>query len=156
MKNQELFDRTISILVKAYFNDTLEYSDCAACAVGNILADCNGTTVVKDEFGSFIWSDNDRWIPWGNVIRVGEGLLYSGYPTHIANKMKKSGYSLNELTAIEYAFYNGVRYVPIETPKQEENFIGLMSVLDALMKIHEANETEIQQAKSLFTKELAV
>lgn len=38
MKNQQLFDKTVSVLVNAYFNGYLNPVDCAACAVGNLVA----------------------------------------------------------------------------------------------------------------------
>lgn len=38
MKRPELYQKTVDILVKAYFDDTLQHGNCYACAVGNIIA----------------------------------------------------------------------------------------------------------------------
>lgn len=148
MKNKELFDRTIGILVKAYQNDTLQHSNCYACAIGNLVAANNGVKIQKIE-NRFVW-DNSKpeWQAihsfcngrqsfdnpvWGNTY---EGL----------NQLLSTGYTTKETAKIEYAF---------EMAEYGDNqdtymFNGLMSVVDALMEIHEGNETEIAEAKQLF------
>ncbi len=55
MKNKSLYDKTVSILVDAYMNDTLQHGNCFACAVGNIVAaNCDVKTF------TFSWSKHRR------------------------------------------------------------------------------------------------
>lgn len=65
-----------------------------------------------------------------------------------------TGYSFNELRNIESSFEGHAE----SSSKTEDEWIfkGLMSVVDELMHIHEANEEEIKVAKSLFVKELTL
>lgn len=57
MKNKELFDKTIGILVNAYLNDTLENANCHACAVGNLVATNCGYEMIQSENGC-MWQKN--------------------------------------------------------------------------------------------------
>lgn len=38
MKNKELFERTTKVWINAFLNGTLASGHCAACAVGNLVA----------------------------------------------------------------------------------------------------------------------
>ena len=148
MKNEPLFNRTISILVNAYLNETLIHGECQACAVGNIIA--NNMGYVPDMFGCGTqWIDKKTKkiiIPqWSYIFAYGI-LLTKNPELHLKSmhEIKMSGYSLDELMLIEKSFE--------DAPKPDKSgYLGLMSVCDALMEIHEANEIEINEAKALFT-----
>ena len=150
MKNAELFHKTISILVKAYQNETLTHSSPCACAVGNLICAANNINLIPnlDELNSwrkYVWErDSPNWY-WGLIRRIDENYYNKGLE-QIAN----TGYSVSEITKIERAF-ESVCDRPY-TYIDEDGFLGLMAVVDALMIIHEANEEEVKEAKSLFVK----
>lgn len=130
MKNPALFNKTISILVKAYQNDTLEHGICSACAVGNL---CNG---------SGAWSHVFYTCTGGQIIKRGN---YFGW---IKETIDATGYTWQELAKIEYSFETAKK----GSTHEEWNFNGLMAVCDALMKIHEATPEETESAKLQFVK----
>jgi hypothetical protein len=134
----ELFNETVTILVKAYMNDTLEHADCEACAVGNIIA-ARCPDIYEKDPGA--WFD----------------------PMHGQKQLAKlqiasTGYSYEDVMKIEHAFEN------CEKPEHMKDtiwgnwkdpewmFNGLMAVVDVLCEIHGMNETEKTEAKSLFVK----
>lgn len=140
MNNKELFDKTVSILVKAYQIGTLEYMDCARCAVGNL---------VKAHCGDDEWSGG-----WSCVIELGQGVLtdnFKKYPA-VIKKLQSTGYSVQHLAAIEKAFFEGTGSGFSLLSKDDENFNGLMAVVDTLMEIHEATPEQVTKAKQLFVK----
>lgn len=156
MKNKELFDKTIGILVKAYQNDTLEHETCYACAVGNLVAAGLGCGFIDASFektpGTLKW-DNGMPYPatrgWGTVfttVQKSQKFIPSEYRNLAKKQIMATGYSLGDVMKIEYDFETAS---PGNTP-DERMFNGLMAVCDALMQIHEANETEISEAKALF------
>lgn len=148
MKNPELFNKTISILVKAYFDGYLEATDCAACAVGNLVSANLGyerleMNMFKDKNGKVIpaaWDD----IVWH--IR-GDNSMNPDNKEAI-KQVNATGYTGEELCKIELAFLNDEMW-----PTPIDNFTRLMKVIDCLMIIHEATETEITESKSLFIKQ---
>lgn len=158
MKNQELFNKTISILVNAYQNNTLEHHNCYACAVGNIIAANCGYNLIKTDCEG----DDDYYTGYNGKLIYEPKLKFEhlvvvyldGLSGNINNKIaithiSKSGYSFKELQKIESAFeisqdrnWNADDYM----------FYGLISVCDCLMEIHEASIEETKQAKELFIK----
>lgn len=149
MKNKELYQRTVDILVAAYFNDTLAHNDCAACAVGNIVAANLGVCVVEGRDGYWKWK--------------GKKIYRNGYSTNWfpavvnnqtpSNRQKKeiavTGYSIHDLTKIESAF-EGAR-----TGKSDDEYMfnGLMAVIEVLDQIHENTDTEVTtNSKKRFDK----
>lgn len=134
MKNPELFHKTVGILVKAYFDGTLEHSICG-CAVGNLI--CANMNM-----------DIRRFSPnWNRVFCT---TVMSGSEFNICNYLGKAkeqidstGYSPYDLSLIEKAFETG-------DSLRTNTYLGLMSVVDTLMQIHSATKTEAQQAKELF------
>jgi hypothetical protein len=146
MKNKELYDRTVSILVDAYMSGDLKYEDCERCAVGNLVAASLG---VKPQYG--ITDD------WANAVSVATGHLYppDKIPQSALDQIALTGYTPQEVADIELAFYMGVSK-KIFMEKDEENFEGLMSVVECLDIIHENTDTAITtSSKSRFTKQLA-
>lgn len=130
MKNKEQFDKSVDILVKAYFAGTLNADKCSACAVGNILGHRN-------------WVGGNRMYYPTCVTTVKEIRLLVDYNT--------SGYDERELASIESAFLKGVDY-PELCPTDSGNFKGLMAVLDVLQQIHECTDEETKEAKMKFER----
>ena len=132
MNNRKQFDKTIGILVKAYFNETLEHGEPCACAVGNLIL-ANGI--------------KPSWV-WYNAVR-----RYSN-PCEESNlQIESTGYSIEEIRSIEYAFE--FRQLGIEGSiemgrKDKDGYLGLMRVVDVLIEIHEGTEQEAKEAKALF------
>lgn len=135
MKNKELFDKTISILVKAYFEGTLDHS-CRACAVGNMI--CAANNISPKDFWNYQWSN-----VFVTTEMSGQSIYLNQYVGEAKRQIDSTGYNVLDLAKIENAFENGDRY-------RDNMFSGLMSVVDCLMNIHSANETEIAEAKQLF------
>jgi hypothetical protein len=147
MKNKELFDKTISILVRAYQGGTLKHSDTCGCAVGNLVANAMGYKITK----SIEWMTVNKkyaWPRWSDVFcttGTNQDLEKSEYYGDAKAEIDSTGYSLQNLAKIEFAFES------IEdSMNDKDGYKGLMSVVDVLMKIHDANEVEVKQAKELF------
>ena len=151
MKNKELFNRTVAVLVKAYQNDTLIHGSCCACAVGNLVAASCG---IDDIF------DDDEWRKkalgggfWGWAFVFSTfGREQHIYPENYRGPAKfqidATGYSWQELAKIEHAF---------ETAPKGDNdddwmLNGLLAVYDVLCEIHEVDKSEVQDAKLVFVK----
>lgn len=152
MKNKELFSKTVSILVKAYQNDTLIHSSCHACAVGNIIA---GNMEIpfsnsRQSRPEWIFPHRPEWQAvhsFYNGIQTFDNYGFGNWQTGL-QQIESTGYTPKDTAKIEHAFET----VDYTTSKDERMFAGLMAVVDTLMQIHEATETEAQQAKELFVK----
>jgi hypothetical protein len=153
MKNKELYDKTVSILVDAYFNDTLQHGICSKCAVGNLINAAKPFT--RKQIDDLIHS-RDGWVKVFctiNANRISEQHLI--YPDNYVGEAKKqidsTGYSWENLSKIEYAFETAS-----EGCNQEDYmFNGLMAVIEILDEIHENKDIEkTAQSKKRFNKEL--
>ncbi len=160
MKDKELYDKTISILVKAYLNDTLEHTNCYACAVGNIIASNMGFKVIKDRvklnmgYGrEAIW-DNDfpfkklavRFLRGGCIVKDVEGININ-HPD-VAIQIASTGYTALELALIESAFEE---MSTIASPKKFM-YQGLIRVVEVLGQIHEVEKEVTEETKLMFVK----
>jgi len=160
MKNKELFEKSIGILVNAYMNDTLVKMNCFGCAVGNLIATNMGIKMIKilplkyksdylawegyrnyNDFRENYLTGNgmcDKDI-WMNAIQWG-----TADKSKVTPKMQKhidsTGYTLEELALIEDCF-----------EKSDDVFEGLMNVVELLCKLHECEE-ELNNKKLLFVK----
>lgn len=150
MKNQELFNKTIAVLVKAYFSGTLAHGDCACCAVGNLVCAGYGDELPKYPYGD---SDLHKYRDWGYLL--------SGRKADNAGleNIRVTSYTSIELLKIENAFESGANNIHWQeydnhTDKeiQESQYNGLMRVVDTLMQIHECTVEETELAKLQFVK----
>lgn len=135
MNNLEKFQDTVSILVKAYMNDTLYHQYCTACAVGNIVK-----AKTSDAYGM-----------WGDVFHTTKGVQFywpENYLGDARQEIDSTGYSVKELMRVEYAFETARR----GKNSQEWMFNGLMAVVDTLAEIHGIDLTVKESAKLLFVK----
>lgn len=66
--------------------------------------------------------------------------------------INNTSYELSELGMIEKAFLYTVNYKSTDIPTDEENFKGLMAVVDVLQEIHECTDEEKEKAKLQFVK----
>ena len=147
MKNKKLFEKTVNILVKAYKNGTLKHQLCQACAVGNIIAYFNPEIKRIGDLpcSDYVWFD--VVMSFRQLKRDYDSENYDRGLKHI----RQTSYSIADISTIEQSFERA------DKGDSEESYMfnGLMSVVDCLMIIHEANETETIYAKSLFVKETA-
>lgn len=161
MERAELYKKTVDILFDAYFNDTLEHANCYACAVGNIVAANRGLKYLNKEMVSLEL--------YGDVIYTGRGkLFYSSensftenlvsylpgvFDSFRANQLpglalqhlESTGYSFDELTAIENAFEGEA--ISAEFLTDDIMFSGLVAVLEELKQIHKVGDNEPEIAR---------
>lgn len=148
MKNKELFNETVSTLVHAFMNNELEKGNCYACAVGNICKKAERITRVSRD----VWLN--VFCTSGNYQLVDS----SGYRLSTKDLIDATGYTWQELAKIEFAFETntGISYLKYHkyTKKEvaEDQFNGLMAVVDVLIDIHEGTEEEKAVAKEMFVK----
>lgn len=136
MINEALYNKTVDILVQAYFEDSLIHFKCQACAVGNLVAYYTGQ---RDENGKLFAKD---W-SWAGPV-YGRGWCDTGEGI---KQVKATGYTAQELFKIEQAF---------ESKRNSEGdamFNGLMAVIDVLDQIHENTDaTATNNTKQRFVK----
>jgi hypothetical protein len=133
MNRQELFVKSVDILVHALQNGKLENMDSCNCAVGNLIA---------YRKGKYVFSD--KWVNVVDEMRIGKDrynlLCNSIGKVARQNALKTlatTQYTLEEIEKIEGAFENAsVRGNFVERrgydPKE-----GLLRAIDVLGKIHE-------------------
>lgn len=164
MQREQLYHKTVDILVQAYFNDTLQHGNCFACAVGNIVAaNCGIKFQLMARENKRFYDMIVKPLTWeGYGIDIKKTITYFAhdngeYPQELSYQIIKSGYSFKELNQIEQAFESAVSlsYEPkFGQTDDEAMFNGLMNVIDALDEIHEnKDEATTQSSKKKFTKE---
>lgn len=140
------FENTVDILVKAYLNGTLTHGDCEACAVGNIVGG-------HREWKLLFYTDpsNGKRSINSNCGLTGLELRKKRYEA--LKLVSASGYTVKQLSAIEYAFETAPRKCKHQDGKNDEwMFNGLMAVVDVLAEIHNIDLTAKEEAKKLFVK----
>lgn len=153
MKNETLYNKTVNILVDAYFNDTLVHCNCYGCAVGNLVAANMGLKYVgkgkklrwrgvKSIYQGF---PSKNWI---DVLQMGE-VNIEEYDGVAKMQIDATGYTPQELARIEHAFENEGIY----QRNDQTMFNGLMAVIEVLDQIHEnTDQTVTQSSKQKFVK----
>lgn len=161
MKNQELFHKTVNILVQAYLNNSLIHCDCSACMVGNLVASNMGIKMsVAENYFNIIGAE---WIGeephWHKVFYTQPDtkkqiFKKTSYRGKAKKQIESTGYSLKELAKMEYVFETAPGFKTTNYDPQDEEwmFNGLMAVIDVLCDIHEMNDEAKQEAKALFIK----
>lgn len=131
MKNKELYERTVNILVDAYFNDTLRHGNCFYCAVGNIVR-ANGVQECDTaSWGLLFFTDNESRHQEIDVDMLSDEFVMSS--------IRATGYEWKELAVIENVF----ELAPKGNNDDEYMFNGLMAVIEQLDIIHENTDTEV-------------
>ncbi len=163
MLKPELYNKTVDILVQAYFNDTLEHGNCYACAVGNMIAaNCGYEFVdfkrpltggnIHTGIGHLFWDKNNNFEdnPVGSLTHIGSQRLFGKQISQqFHDHVNSTGYTFDELCQIEDAFEEG----NWENSK-DLMFEGLLNVVSALDIIHQNNDTQVTQySKSKFIKQ---
>lgn len=160
MENKELYEKTVSILVKAYQNDTLVHGDCCACAVGNMVAYNCGFEIRKPSDRSpFVWKfgENAGMFPsWKRVFVTIDNSFQNINPENYEFDAKvqidSTGYSYENLAKIEHAF----EMAPMGLNDDCWMFNGLMAVIDVLDQIHKNTDPIVTKStKERFIKQLS-
>lgn len=149
--NRPSFDHTVSILVKAYLNDTLEHGKCEACAVGNIV---HAAGFPRYNTGECEAMKPDSCGNWKGVFVTTGGIQKMRHAVdkdweQIGLRMiEATGYTVEELAWVEYAFETAPK------GKSDDDWMlnGLMTVVDVLASIHNVDLSTKEQAKLLFVK----
>lgn len=135
MNREEQYYKSVSALVKGFFNDTLEPMSCMACAVGNIMAEFNGARVLK-RGSMFMWDEG--YPVWHDYKKNGTCIMSNNF----------AGYTPREIKSIEEAFMWG-QGVNCESDKYSI-FQALMDTVDELGRIHEVDQKQVEESKKLF------
>lgn len=153
MIKQELYHRTVDLLLDAYNECRLKHGQCDACAVGNICGSSywaarfitmdNEDQMINpsefrgpvEDFDKLRTYPNERWYnPDEKTILA----LQQRADEVIA----ASGYSKEELMKIEFAFESSIKDKKESANETKRQFIGLCAVLDALKEIHKVDSLE--------------
>lgn len=149
------FEKAYNALLNAFMNDTLAKDTCAACAVGNIIADAMGGEVIprKDEKGGIDYNCTVNNLWWSAVfITSGSGQsIYTTKQKPYTKGYRKrmfilTGYKWNELAQVEKAFEENTEisfaryWNHTEKEIMEDQFNGLMAVMDVLIKLDDIAE----------------
>lgn len=156
------FEKAYNSLVKAYFENTLAKGICRACAVGNIVADAQGGTVqkvlVKRQIIDWFTGKPTREIDkveftcnvnnhfWGAAFSTSGGVQSRTRSKEDADKInseltKLTGYTLDEMAQIEYAFETNTQlqlsfyHNYSEQDILEDQFKGLSAVVDVMVEL---------------------
>ena len=158
----ERFEKAYNALLKAFMNDTLASGTCTACAVGNIIADAMGGVVYKDDEGDFCCDVENEW--WKEVFITGERQRItlirenSNVKRYRKRMFELTGYKWHELARIEKTFEKNTKIKNHDYPDYEEHeimedqFNGLMAVMDVLIKLDDVAEG--QKYKNAFKLKL--
>jgi hypothetical protein len=131
------FKHTMDLLVKAYLNDTLIHGNCAACAVGNMIADSMNYSFKREKAtglpDGLSW--REAYPVWDDVFVTAWGsqdIDKSKYYDRSKEQIDSTGYSMEELARIEYAFEKANKGKTVD----DYMFNGLLAVLEVLADIH--------------------
>lgn len=158
MKNNlDLYNKTVDILFNAYFNDTLHHGQCHACAVGNLINARMPFT--KKQIEEMKTNKLGNPIYWPSVFctynakhgRPDREFHPSRYTGVAKDQIDSTGYSLEELSEIEYRFETA----PGDYGSEDHMFNGLCAVLEVLKEIHGIKEDEHTTQVSRFQNHYA-
>jgi len=145
------FEKAFNSLYNAFMNDTLAKGTCIACAVGNIVADAMGGKVSSTPDGRWVCDlENDWWSHMFYTNQDGQQIFTIKERPKVKNLREKiyelTGYKWNELAKVEKAFEKNSKiqfenyYKYTENEIMEDQFNGLMAVMDVLIKLDDIKE----------------
>jgi len=139
------FEKAYNALYNAFMNDTLAKGTCIACAVGNIVADAMAGKVHCNSDGVWNCSVENNW--WSRMFYTTQDGQHVRYSKNLRNDIYElTGYKWNELAKVEKTFENNTKISYLHynqhTKKEimEDQFNGLMAVMDVLIKLDEIKE----------------
>ena len=147
MNRTEIYQKSIDILLDSYNNNTLEHSNCTACACGNLVAAANNYKYVPK---SHSWSglsiewENKRIADWYGLII--EDKVYN--KEEGIKQINSTGYTIEEFIKIEEAFEKA----DWTLEKKKRMFNGLTAVLNVLREIHEVDVEKSEENQQKLEK----
>jgi len=142
MNRQALFERSIDVLAQAFFDGTLKHGDPCACAIGNLIAAEIGANTDADYASE--WPDHSSGTSWYDVLVTFKAKKDMGIAPEDEEIAQPLGYSNAEILKIEEAF---------EDTLFNDQFQGLMNVLDVLFEIHEIEDEGVRRdSREAFVK----
>ena len=177
MKTSKRFDVAIASLMKGYMNGTLAKGNCAACAVGNMVAGATGRTIKKSQdFDGEVDFDFVNVI--GHINNPSWQLVFSTsnrdkrlsrekrqviemqyYKDSAQLDIDATGYSIQELADVEWAFEKATKIMFHDYHRKrdkrkidEDQLKGLFAVVDVLCKIEGYDDVMAQEKKDMFVK----
>lgn len=142
MNRPELFTKTYETLVTAWGRGELHFQDGCACAVGNI---CGGRNDWVEAFSTPVNGHQNR------------DYLDFGFPRNFdqvqaSELIDSTGYTVEELANIEYAFESSIAYDFNRLyGTSEGQYIGLCAVMDVLWEIHEVEDQSLTKLNRVAT-----
>jgi hypothetical protein len=149
------FEKAYNALYNGFMNGTLGKGTCHACAIGNMVADAMGAKIYYDKENSKLDCNKDNAF-WGQLFatsvlgkqnRYYVGLEFLPITQKNIRKVEKlTGYSVDELCKIEYAFETNTQihnlYYQFATEQEvmDDQFNGLMAVMDVLIELDDIKE----------------
>lgn len=160
------FEKAYNALYKAFMNDTLAKGSCAACAVGNIVADAMGAKVYKlssrFEYGCDV--HNSWWSVMFMTNQHGQRINTVKQDSRVIvyrHRIKElTGYTWKELAEVERVFEQNTKISHVEYSNysekeiMEDQFNGLMAVMDVLIEFD--NIEEGNKCKETFRNKFAL
>ncbi len=158
MIRQDLYNKTINVITKAYHNDTLEHGTCYGCFVGNLVAAGCGYEYERCEVSEKLLFENGQIAQWDEVFctrgfectrtgRVSLQQITYENKYHTIDEARKqidsTGYTWQELAQIEFAFETADK----GESKEDYMFNGLIAGIEVLDKIHQVKESKSQKFK---------
>lgn len=127
MNRPELYRKAVDVLIRAYENGTLEHGDCASCAVGNLCASLTNQPFLNRNawshtFLTDTYTGEQIIQPLGNNIFADTGRVAIAF----------TGYTVDEMAAIEFAFETSIRDIPLNKDQEEsvDRHISILSLKD--------------------------
>lgn len=159
------FEKAYNALYNAFMNDTLAKGSCAACAVGNIVADAMGGKVYKRSTGLYDCDVENSW--WSVMFmtnqhgqRINTVKQDSRVIVYRHRIEELTGYTWKELAEVERVFEQNTKirhscYCNYSEKKiMEDQFNGLMAVMDVLIEFD--NIEEGNKCKETFKNKFAL
>lgn len=150
MNREQLYYETVDVLLDAYLNQKLEFGDCGACAVGNICRKASIKTKIPNYYWRYLFCTDSTFTQVKNMWNC---LEYTDNRQQGEKLIAQTGYTIEELAKIEYAFETSLgfnldlKYNLLEDDPKKAQYIGLCAVLDVLKEIHEKEDNQEEQEK---------
>lgn len=146
MNRPELYQKTIDVLLDAYNNGKLVHGNCSCCAVGNICKESSNKLDISNSLWSFLFVTTSE----EGFYKPTRAKSYESFEMELVlSLINDTGYTVEELTKIEWAFETAIPfekreyYTKVKT--KQGQYMGLCAVLEVLKQIHE--KEEIVEAK---------
>ncbi len=142
MRNKELYDSTVDIILDAYNNKKLMHGSACGCFIGNIVEKRCKNLDYKD-----IYLDGNQVYTayWYDVISNHYAKTNVDLKELVKEQIDSTGYTVEEVIALEQAFESAIsieKRVIGERGLDIGQYEGMKAALKKLAEIHETPATE--------------